>query len=109
MNIQFLSNRYIIRDLLPQDAEMVYEALKNNTIFYQYHPPFVTKQSIAADMESLPPGKSRDDKYYVGFFENNALVANMDLILDYPTEEIAWIGLLMTKTVAKEDAENEGK
>ena len=46
-------------------------------------------------MEALPPNKTYDDKYYIGFFENNTLVANMDLILDYPTEKIAFIGLLM--------------
>ncbi len=50
-------------------------------------------------MEALPSGKSYDDKYYVGFFENNILVANMDLILGYPTEETAWIGLLMTNVL----------
>ena len=47
-------------------------------------------------MEALPPNKSYDDKYYIGFFENDSLVAIMDLILGYPTEEIAFIGLFMT-------------
>ena len=55
MNIQFLSNRYTIRALLPQDAEMIYEVLKANTIFYQFHPPMVTVESILEDMEALPP------------------------------------------------------
>ena len=47
-------------------------------------------------MEALPPGKSYDDKFYVGFFENENLVAIMDLILDFPEKEIAFIGLFMT-------------
>lgn len=49
-------------------------------------------------MTALPPQKSCDDKFYVGFFEDKSLVAIMDLILDYPVKEIAFIGLFMTNT-----------
>ena len=41
-------------------------------------------------MEALPPQKSYED-----FFEENILVAYMDLILAYPAEDIAFIGLFM--------------
>ena len=61
MSIQFLSDRYTIRDLLPQDAKMVCEVLKANTIFYKYHPPMVTVESILEDMEALPPNKGYED------------------------------------------------
>ena len=37
MEIQHLSSQYTICDLLPADAEMVYDVLKKNTIFYEYH------------------------------------------------------------------------
>ena len=67
-----------------------------NKIYYQYHPPFVTKESIVEDMKALPPNKGYDNKYYIGFFEEDSLSANMDLILGYPTDEIAFIGLFMT-------------
>ena len=40
-----------------------------------------------------------DDKYYIGFFDNNILVAYMDLILGFPTQEVAFIGLLMTNAL----------
>ena len=92
MNIQFLSNRYTIRNLLPQDAEMVYEVLKKNTIFYEYHPPMVTVESILEDMEALPPNKGYEDKHYIGFFDEGALVAVMDLIEHYPNPETALLG-----------------
>ena len=92
MNIQFLSNRYTIRDLLPQDADMVYEVLKNNTIFYKYHPPMVTVESILEDMEALPPNKGYEDKHYIGFFRGDTLVAVMDLIEHYPQQGTALLG-----------------
>jgi RimJ/RimL family protein N-acetyltransferase len=92
MNIQFLSNRYTIRDLLPQDAKMVCEVLKANTLFYKYHPPMVTVESILEDMEALPPNKGYEDKHYIGFFCEDALVAVMDLIEDYPRPGTALLG-----------------
>jgi len=99
MDIKLLSKKYVVRSLDLNDLDIVYDMSCKNEIFYKYHPPFVTKQSIVEDMEALPPHKSYDDKYYIGFFENNTLVAIIDLILGYPMEEIAFIGLLMTNVL----------
>ncbi len=99
MDIKLLSNRFGVRRLDINDVDIIYDMSYKNDIFYKYHPPFVTKESIIEDMDALPPHKSYDDKYYIGFFEDNSLVANMDLILGYPTAEIAFIGLLMTNVL----------
>ena len=96
MDIGLLSKKFEVRALSLNDVDIVYDMSCKNEIYYKYHPPFVTKESIAEDMKALPPDKSYDDKYYVGFFEGDSLVANMDLILGYPTDEIAFIGLFMT-------------
>lgn len=96
MEIHLLSRSYTVRKLDEADVDMLFELMRKNTIFYEYHPPFVTKESIMEDMEVLPPQKSYEDKYYIGFFKDKRLVANMDLILAYPTEEIAFIGFFMT-------------
>lgn len=96
VEINSLSKRFYVRKLDRNDVEMIYDMNCKNHIFYQYHPPFVTKESILEDMEALPPGKSYDDKFYIGFFKSDSLVAIMDLILDYPTKETAFIGLFMT-------------
>lgn len=96
MDLDFLSQSYAVRRLGDDDIAMLFDLMKENTIFYRYHPPFVTRESILEDMKALPPQKSDADKYYVGFFENQTLIAVMDLILGYPTAEIAWIGFFMT-------------
>ena len=98
MEISALSKRYHVRRLDKNDVDMIYEIMSKNDIYYQYHPPFVTKESILDDMTVLPPGKSNADKFYIGFFEEESLVAVMDLILDYPAKDIAFIGLFMTNT-----------
>lgn len=92
MEVHHFSSQYTVRDLLPADAEMIYEALKNNTIFYKYHPPMLTVESILEDMDALPPNKGYEDKRYIGFFQNDILVAVMDLIEHYPQHGTALLG-----------------
>ena len=96
MDPHLLSKSYTVRKLDEADVDAIFELMRKNEIFYKYHPPFVTKESILEDMKALPPQKSYEDKYYIGFFEDETLVANMDLILSYPTEQIAFIGFFMT-------------
>ena len=96
MDFNLLSRSYTVRRLDKADVDVIFELMSKNTIFYKYHPPFVTKESIIEDMKALPPQKSYEDKCYIGFFEDNTLIANMDLILAYPTGEIAFIGFFMT-------------
>jgi RimJ/RimL family protein N-acetyltransferase len=95
MDIDLLSNTFDVRRLGEEDIDMIYDLSCKNEIFYQYHPPFVTRESIREDMSALPPDKEHKDKYYVGYFENKTLVSVMDLILDYPEKKIAFVGLFM--------------
>ena len=90
-----LITRYSMRALFESDVDMIYEMSCKNKTFYQYHPPFVTKVSIIEDIKALPPNKTYDDKHYIGFFDGETLVANMDLILSYPMKDVALIGLFM--------------
>ena len=46
-------------------------------------------------MLATPPGIDMQDKYYFGFFNDRELVAIMDLIDGYPTQEVAYIGFFM--------------
>lgn len=96
MDVSSLSSSYGVRRLAPGDVDRIYALSRENTLFYQYHPPFVTHQSILEDMTALPPGKTAADKYYVGFFAGDCLIAVMDLILGYPAQGTAFIGLFMT-------------
>ena len=95
MELNALSQDYSVRKLNPKDIEIIFELSKQNHTFYHYHPPLVTKSSILEDMNALPPGKDYNDKYYIGFFDQNKLIAVMDLILGFPTDSIAFIGLFM--------------
>ena len=96
-----LSSRYGARRLCDSDVGAVYRLSAGNPIFYKYCPPCVTLESIREDMNVLPPGKSGEDKFYVGFFDGSMLTAVMDLILKYPNDETAFIGLFMVDSASQ--------
>ena len=89
------ASRYRIKGLGKNEVAEVFALCAQNTTFYQYHPPFVTEESILEDMQALPPGKEPSDKAYVGFYEESRLVAVLDLIFDYPQKDTAYIGFFM--------------
>ena len=94
--INKLSKNYIVKLLYNKDVAAVYSLCSKNTLYYDFCPPFVTPESIKADMTALPPGKRREDKFYLGYYDNDYLIAVMDLILGYPDEETAYVGFFMT-------------
>ena len=101
MNICKISSKYEVRKLGKADIDDIYELSIGNPLYYQYCPPNVSKNSILEDMQALPPKKTYDDKYYIGFWEGNKLVALMDLILNYPNNHTAFIGLFMLAKAAQ--------
>ncbi len=94
-SMERIFNKYTVKKLGEQELEQVYQLCQGNPQYYQYCPPFVTKESIRADMNALPPRKMIEDKYYLGFYDGDSLVAVMDLILKFPKEETAFVGFFM--------------
>lgn len=95
MQIELLSKRYKVKQLQENDIPQIYDLCKDNSLYYQYCPPFVTYDSIKEDLNALPKGKTIHEKYYVGFYRDNMLIAVMDVISGYPNEETAYIGFFM--------------
>lgn len=54
-----------------------------------------TIENLTETMTELPPGKSLDEKYFVGFWEDDSLVAILDLVIGYPKEDTAFVGWFM--------------
>jgi RimJ/RimL family protein N-acetyltransferase len=97
MDIKLLSSKYKIRVLNKEDVSIIYSLLSENTEFFRHCPPFVTYDSIISDMHALPPKKTMDDKYYIGYFLEDELVAVMDLIDNCPKKDSVFIGFFMVK------------
>ena len=103
MNVASLSRQFSARRLFESDVGDILSLCEGNPQYYRFCPPFVTKESVLKDMSALPPRTTYDDKYYIGFFGDEKLVAVMDLILNYPNGKTAFVGFFML------DSEEQGK
>ena len=95
IEINKLSTKYKVKELKASDAPAVLKLECTNPLYFEHCPSTPNIQSVLDDMKALPPKKSLEDKYYIGFFEEKELIAIMDLILYYPNEDTAFIGLFM--------------
>lgn len=94
-NINKFSNQYSVRFLKENDIDLVIDICNGNPLFYEYTIARPTKENLLEDMRLTPPGIDLKDKYYVGYFDNETLVAVLDLIDGWPSKEVAYIGFFM--------------
>ena len=98
-----LSGRYAVRRMTDADADGLFAFCKEHTAFYHYCNAEPSKARVLNDLHITPPGIEPEDKYYVGFFQGDTLVAVLDLIDGYPRPDAAFIGFFMV------NADCEGK
>ena len=95
IDISMLSNQYIIRRLNDSDTDDILDFCQKNTMYYQYCGAEISKDQVLNDLHITPPGVDIADKYYVGFFNGEEMVAVLDLIEGYPEPDIGYIGFFM--------------
>lgn len=93
--VEDFSTRYRVRRLEEADLPALWALCRGNPQFYAHCPPPATEESLREDMAALPPRKSLNDKYYLGFFDGERLIAVLDLIAGFPKPEIAFWGFFM--------------
>jgi GNAT superfamily N-acetyltransferase len=97
VNYAALSEHYSVRRLTEADIPMMLELCRGNPLYYQHCPPEPTEATIREDLAALPPRKTMEDKYFLGFFDGEELVAVLDLITGFPTPDIAFWGFFMLR------------
>ncbi|HFI0448191.1 TPA: GNAT family N-acetyltransferase [Streptococcus suis] len=95
MIISNLSSLFQVRKLIEADLEQVLALYQTNPLYFEHFPPLPSLESLANDLVDCPPGKELSDKYFLGFWDKNDLLAVLDLIDGYPTEDTCYIGLFM--------------
>ena len=95
LDIEAFSKHYSVKRMHLEDASMIYEMTRQNLQYYEFCGRENVVEDIENDLVICPPGKSLEEKYYVGFFDGETLVAVMDFIDGYPDETTAYIGFFM--------------
>ena len=82
MKLTDFSDTFHVRRLCPEDVENIYALCKANKTYYKYFKTAPTHENIMEDLSRTPPGKTADDKYFLGFFQKDqTLIAILDLII----------------------------
>ena len=95
IRIEKLSGAYTIRRLTDADVPMLYAWMLRNDQYFRYCGGSTTPERVRQDLTLCPPGTTPAQKHYVGFFDEDTLVAVMDLIDGYPDADTAFIGFFM--------------
>ena len=89
------STQYNVRYMSDSDADEILAFCLQNEQYYRYCGKQPSRELILRDLHITPPNTPAEAKYYVGYYEENNLVAVMDLIDGYPDNETAFIGFFM--------------
>ena len=95
IDISKINKHYTTRVLKDCDVDAILDLCQKNPLFYKYTEARPTKEQILDDMKATPPGVGLSDKQFFGFFEQDELIAVMDLVDGYPTPGTAYIGFFM--------------
>ncbi len=92
-DITMLSSEYETRRITESAIRDVYVLCRNNRRYYRYMHKEPTLRNLTDVISEVPEGSSKQDKYFVGFYDkDNHLAAVLDLITGYPEKDDAYIG-----------------
>ena len=95
IDIKKISSKYEAKVLNEDNTDEILGIFKGNPQFFKYSDAHPTKEQVYHDMHLLPSGMDVSDKYYFGLYNGADLVAIMDIIDGFPTENIAYLGFFM--------------
>lgn len=93
--IDKLSTQYSVRKIGAEDLNDVYKIGEGNPMYYEHYKAPLTREMVIEDLSEVPPGKTQENKYFLGFYDGEIPVAVMDLIDGFPDDETAYIGFFM--------------
>lgn len=95
LTIKNMSKTYNVEKLTENDIETIYRLCQGNKLYYRYCQAKISREQILSDLYLKPEGVNEDNKYYLGFFEDELLVAVLDILDAYLDEETCFIGFFM--------------
>ena len=84
MNFESIFTPYKARKLTEADIPGILNLYSENTEYFKHCPPNPNSKTVKEDLAALPPAKEAADKYFIGIFDGDSLIAVLDLIDRYP-------------------------
>ena len=97
INFQELSKVYNVKKIEKSDIREILDLFKGNPNYFFYSKEDSSNEFIESEMGNLPDNKKPEDKYYLGYFLKDSLIAVLDLVENFPSSKICFIGFFMLK------------
>lgn len=94
LQLDTLTKRYDVRSMTEHLSELA-GLYRENPQYFEAMGKAVPQENLWEDLVAVPPGKSVVDKCFLGFWSGETLVAVLELLADYPTEDTIYVGLFM--------------
>jgi len=91
IDITKLNDMYEVRLLLDSDIGMMLDICRGNTLFNQYCRQEPTAELLLDDKHTIPEGSLMINRYYLGLFKGNSLVAMLDYIDEWPKSDYGYL------------------
>lgn len=95
LDIGALATEHEVRRITEADISDVYRLCKTNKRYYHTMHTVPTRESLTEVISELPGDTGEQNKFFVGFYDDEELIAVMDLITQYPERDSAFIGWFM--------------
>lgn len=95
INIEALSSEFKTKKIDEGDISDVYNLCRSNNKYYRTLKEKPSKKRLTEVISELPEGTNDSQKYFVGFYDKDNLIAILDLITSYPNTNDAFIGWFM--------------
>lgn len=95
--LEYSSNVYKIKFLTGEDIPDALTLCQENTAYYELIKTSPSEETLRNAMSHVPEGADPEDKFFAGYYQEDQLVALMDLVVRYPLPSNACINWFMVK------------
>ncbi|MHC9537012.1 GNAT family N-acetyltransferase [Dellaglioa sp. BT-FLS60] len=100
--ITIFSAPYSVRELTEKDTPQLLALEESQATYLQLQGKnALTTTEIKSDLTALPLSVKSDQKWSLGFFKEDKLIAMIDFLTDYPQVQTIWIGLFLVSKSAE--------
>ena len=87
--------------LTAADLDALYALCQSQPDYYRHLGEPLTRDKLTRSLAALPPDARRENKHFIGFWQQGSLKAALEIIFAYPDKETVLLGLLMVDKSAQ--------
>lgn len=92
---------FAARALTAADLDALYALCQSQPDYYRHLGEPLTRDKLTRSLATLPPDARRENKHFIGFWQQGSLKAALEIIFAYPDKETVLLGLLMVDKSAQ--------